>query len=71
MSLTTGDKLGPYGILAPIGAGGMGEVYEARDTPLDRMLSTARGSRVSCGQYTVNDLPTFECSAYRAPIRIE
>jgi serine/threonine protein kinase len=31
-----GDRLGPYEILAPIGAGGMGEVYRARDTKLDR-----------------------------------
>jgi serine/threonine-protein kinase len=36
MSLSPGDKLGPYEILAPIGAGGMGEVYRARDTKLDR-----------------------------------
>src|SRR5271166_6645283 len=36
MSLTPGTKLGPYEILAPIGAGGMGEVYRARDTKLDR-----------------------------------
>ena len=36
MSLKVGDKLGPYEILAPIGAGGMGEVYRARDTKLDR-----------------------------------
>jgi eukaryotic-like serine/threonine-protein kinase len=34
--MKTGDRLGPYEILAPIGAGGMGEVYRARDTKLDR-----------------------------------
>ena len=36
MPLSAGDKFGPYVILAPIGAGGMGEVYRARDTRLDR-----------------------------------
>ncbi len=36
MSLAPGTRIGPYEILAPIGAGGMGEVYRAKDTRLDR-----------------------------------
>ena len=39
MPLATGQKLGPYEIVSPIGAGGMGEVYKARDTRLDRTVA--------------------------------
>jgi eukaryotic-like serine/threonine-protein kinase len=37
--LAAGNKLGPYEIQAPTGAGGMGEVYRARDTRLDRTVA--------------------------------
>src|SRR5450755_1185578 len=39
MALTSGTKLGPYEIIAPLGAGGMGEVYQARDTRLERTVA--------------------------------
>ena len=55
MALTSGTKLGPYEILAPIGAGGMGEVYRARDTRLERtvaikVLSSALSSNTDLKQ---------------------
>ena len=39
MTLSAGTRLGPYEILAPIGAGGMGEVYRARDPRLSREVA--------------------------------
>src|SRR5215467_9911034 len=39
MPLSVGTKLGPYEIVSPLGAGGMGEVYRARDTRLERTLA--------------------------------
>src|SRR6202795_453648 len=39
MPLSIGDRVGPYELLARIGAGGMGEVYRARDTKLEREVA--------------------------------
>lgn len=39
MALTAGTKLGPYEVLGALGAGGMGEVYRARDTRLERTVA--------------------------------
>ena len=44
MDLTPGTTLGPYEIQSPLGAGGMGEVYKATDTRLDRFTVEFRGS---------------------------
>jgi eukaryotic-like serine/threonine-protein kinase len=48
MALSPGDKLGPYGIVAPIGAGGMGEVYRVRDPRLNRDVTI----KISNAQFT-------------------
>src|SRR5215469_15598708 len=44
MSLAAGTKLGPYEIVAPIGAGGMGEVYRARDPRMGREVAIKIGA---------------------------
>src|SRR5271155_620859 len=60
MPLSPGDKLGPYEILAPIGAGGMGEVWNARDTRLNRIVA------IKCSREQFNERFEREARAVAA-----
>jgi len=55
MDLSAGTRLGPYEIVAALGAGGMGEVYRARDTRLDRPVAIKiLPSHLSCNSELKN-----------------
>jgi serine/threonine protein kinase len=61
MPLSSGFRLGPYEIVAPIGAGGMGEVYRALDTRLDRAVAIKVLTEALAGE------PTFANASNAKP----
>jgi eukaryotic-like serine/threonine-protein kinase len=64
MALTPGTKIGPYEIIAPLGAGGMGEVYRARDPRLGREVAIKVLPASFCGD--ADRLRRFEQEARAA-----
>ena len=67
MSLVAGTRLGPYEIQSAIGAGGMGEVYKARDTRLDRTVAI----KVIPHEFSADPDPSAGSGSSRAKSRDE
>jgi hypothetical protein len=51
VTLSAGTRLGPYELVAPVGAGGMGEVYRGRDMRLERTENSGRQINVFLGWF--------------------
>jgi serine/threonine protein kinase len=77
MALTSGTKLGPYEIQSAIGAGGMGEVYRARDTRLNRDVAikilpasfSADPDRLQRDGSVYQERPTYTLKVRRVPFK--
>ena len=69
MPLTAGTRLGPYEIVSLVGAGGMGEVYRARDTRLDRDVALKILPESFAGD--PDRLARFEQEARAAAVKME
>ena len=65
MSLSAGTRLGPHEILAPLGAGGMGEVYRARDPRMGRDVATWAKGGTGCAAQVMNPPPIVSAGARR------
>ena len=71
MLLSAGDRLGPYEILAPLGSGGMGEVYKARDPRLGRevAIKLLRGGALAGAERTARFMQEARAALNRARVR--